>query len=419
MLIPQIQNSILQADFVSLQNVPRLVRIIIDNYERDGLQITIDRVLSPIQSDYFASASSPLLDLYLDIVCSVPTRYRDDLMVELIERFGSATTPQSRILAANLIPLVRKAGRVTIFWRQLADDPDQKVRLEIIKKLPDCHFNCGDIESILNHAGESEDDEIRRTVALVVGTTAPQMINLYLKLLRHRPTMESALESLKLVCENSGFEILFRPFRDAIEFYPEKCTRILLQLVPIADPKDHMWLYKAARRLRHCHEFIKLLHFFSRFFDVKRPFLKFFKVSRMNNWKERLLYAEQCVHFVDCFGDDLLVPAFAFAHDEAECVRAQAVEILVEIYRNNPECGQAMTSLLKSPWQQRMVLAKVMTIVGIKPWFERAARVLKRDAVFDVRISLQSRLRPSMSGIDRRLPSCRQDRLTDIYVPYP
>jgi hypothetical protein len=91
---------------------------------------------------------------------------------------------------------------------------------------------------------------------------------------------------------------------------------------------------------------------------------------------------------------------------------------LIEIYRHNPESGEAMTSLLKSSWQQRIVLAKVMTIVGIKPWFERAARLLKSDAVFDVRICLQNRLRPSASGIDRRLPAGRQDRLTDIYVPY-
>jgi hypothetical protein len=243
------------------------------------------------------------------------------------------------------------------------------------------------------------------------------MVNLYVKLLHDRQTMESALESLKLVCENSGFEVLFHPFTEAIEFYPEKCARVLLQIVPIADPNDHMWLYKAARRLRHCEEFIKKLHFFSSFLDVKRPFLKFFNVPQMRSWRERLLYAQQCVNFVDCFSDDLLVPALAFAHDEAECVRAQAVEILVQICRNNPESGQAMTWLLKSPWQQRIVLAKVISIVGIRPWFERAARILKSDAVFDVRFCLQNRVR-SMSGIDRRLPPVRQDRLTDLAVPY-
>jgi hypothetical protein len=114
-------------NFASLQNVPKLLHIIIDNYECDGLHITIDRVLAPLESDYFPSALSALLDLYLDIVCSVPTRYRDDLMVELIERFGSATDPQSRILAADLILFVRKPGRIAHFWRNLADDCDQKV----------------------------------------------------------------------------------------------------------------------------------------------------------------------------------------------------------------------------------------------------------------------------------------------------
>jgi hypothetical protein len=78
----------------------------------------------------------------------------------------------------------------------------------------------------LNQAAESDDDEIRRAIALAVGPTAPQMVNLYVKLLHDRQTMENALESFKLVCENSGFEVLFPPFKDAIKFYPEKCARV-------------------------------------------------------------------------------------------------------------------------------------------------------------------------------------------------
>lgn len=390
-LIPSIKQSIQSKETTKFQNVPKLVKIIIDNLGEAGLSIVVDDLLASISNCYLASPqmnTEEYLDLYVDTISAIPSRYRDDVLVSLVSQFIQSSDFKLRVLAVSLITLVRRNTRVEDAFRTLSSDSVPAVRLAVVNSLPNCNFNGPLIDSILSKAARDTCDQIRNSVASIIGSVSPHLNDLYIDLLTNPLSMEHALDSFSVMVESSGFEKFINAFASASSIYPEKCAQVLISCAPSVDQCEHRFIYKCAKIFRHVPLFITNLHSFSQSFENKRIFLKFFAVSQMENWRERLLYAQQAVLFVKDLGSSMFDIAVAFSNDEVASVRTESVRIFVELYQTDPSLAERIASLYESGWQQRLVLAKVIGETNLPPAFWEVAKILAVDSVPNVKYCL-------------------------------
>lgn len=387
-LIPSIKQSIQSKETSKFQNVPKLVKIIIDNLGEAGLSIVVDDLLTSISNCYLTfpqNSAEDFMDLYINTISAVPSRYRDDVLVSFVSEFIQSSDFRLRILAVNLVTLVRRITRVDDAFQTLSIDVNPAVRVAVINALPNCNFNGSLVDSILSRAVRDSCEQVRDSAASVIGSVAPHLCDIYIELLTAKSSMSRALDSFPAMVESSGFQKFVAAFSSAISEYPEKCSQQLIACAPAVDQCEHRALYKCGKSFRHIHHFISNLHAFSRSFENKRIFLRFFNVSRMSNWRERLLYAQQAVLFVKDLGADMFDIAVDFSKDDVASVRTESVRIFVELYQTNPTLAERISSLSDSGWQQRLVLAKVISETGLPPAFWEAAKTLATDSVPNVK----------------------------------
>jgi hypothetical protein len=335
------------------------------------------------------------LETYLDAASAIPSRYRDDALADLVAELYVSAEPALRVLAANTATLIRNHRLVGAHFQVLARDNDSWVRYQVVGLLRSCHFEGRLVEAVLTNAAVDPSEDVRRAAATVIGDVAPLLVDTFVDLLENPATMESALDSCVSVARYAGFESIAAGFRRASRDYPKKCARVLLELASAVDPGEHVLLFRAALLLRHCPTLIKKLHELSEVFETKRPFLRFFRAERMTSSAERLLYAKQCVLFVDSLGADLLGIALIFAHDESAAVRLQATEILIKLCRQDITVSEPIGSLVKSSSEQRLVLAQVIGAVGAVDGFEKAIGILTMDSAPNVRNCIAEVLKPA------------------------
>jgi hypothetical protein len=363
--VDKIQSFISPTDFISLQAVPLLVRVVINEFGSDGVTLVFTRILPTIEEAYTASSGSRrYLELYLDGISSVPGCYRERYVVGRIIQVVDSPNLHLRILSVHMITLVRRGCQVASAFLSLSRDCEAMVRIECLTMSKYCNFDETMLESVFREAAEDELECVRKAAAAVYGDVVPHYPGPYGALLSDPTTMCEALDSFISVAQYSGLDSVFVAFRVAVKAFPKRCARILLELAPIASPNDQPLLFKAGRLLKHCSTFVKSLFTFSRCFESVRPFSVFFNVSKMRDVRERILYANQCFLFISALGSELVEIALAFAHDEAPEVRLASVPILIALCKSDPTAIGAVSRLARSPREQRVVLAHVIQELG-------------------------------------------------------
>ena len=384
-LIPTIKHAIEHNEVDKFATIPKLVKIIIDNLDQAGITL-VDDLLMAIADCYVARQNKQdYLDLFLNSISSVPSRCRDDVLVDFIDRFASSAAPELRVLAANSIAIVRRQASVIEIFTKLAVDEDEAVRSEIVVSLPDCNFDSETIDAVLENACVDASPRVRNAAASVIGTVAPHLTELYVSLLQSPETMATALDSFGAMVEYAGLAPLFLAFAHASQVYPEKCAVVLLECSHNPMVTDDNLLYRCAKLLRHVPAFITRLYEFSRCFEWRCGFLRLFRIDRMRSAEERLLYAEQAALFASEFGARLLDVALDFARDEVAEVRDASVKVLVALFLADQSTAETISLLLHEPTEQRLVLAKVIGETHLAPAFWDTAKVLSHDPVPAVR----------------------------------
>ena len=397
-LVPNLKKSIRNGEMAKFQNVPKLVRIICDNLGDEGLDMVVDDILPTIASCYFSVPNKDkraFLDLYLNAVSSIPSRQRDEVLVNIISEFASATDFRKRVLAVHLITLVRRHHRVSAIFKDLSSDRVPSVRAVVVASLPNCNFDLPLIEEVLTNAARDYSFQVRNTAAGVLGPVEPKLVGLYVELLENSSTMERALDSFACMVEANGLGSILNAFMQAIRAYPEKCATVMVSYSSVIDSCEQKLWYKCAKLVRHVPTFIRKLYEFSKLFELRKLFLKFLNVKDMKDWRERWLYARQAALFASDFPDKILDIALVFAHDEAACVRSESAKIFVALYEKDQSKAESICVLLKCSWQQRMVLAKVISEAKLPVAFWEAGKSLAKDPVSNVKCCFAREIKES------------------------
>lgn len=419
-LLPNIMKTLQNKDQSAINTLPTLVKLSIDNLGQEGLDLFTNEVLPEIFNMYIKDPS--YLDLYCQAVASISTKYRDDVLVDLIGHFSTSEDYRHRVLAASIIYLVRRHNRVLAQFRSLASDPNEKVRIAIVCSLPNCNFSEIVIDGVVTAAAHDISPKVKKAVAKEVGYVSPQLTDLYIKLLNDFDTQESCLTCFAAMVKYSGFSIFFESFLKIIENYPDQAALTLLQVAPLVDPSEHRLLYQSSKKLRHNKTFIINFYHFTRSFTNREPFLKFFKISRMPDWKERLLYCEQSQYFVEDFGILLLHLALGFATDECKAVRFQSINVLTELVRKVPETVPSILSLANSSSAQKIILANISIniienrSVRSKPEETLVDSDIQKDLenetqIESVDINYQNELKKEFEEIKKKLEKDRDPRV--------
>ncbi|OHS96848.1 hypothetical protein TRFO_09743 [Tritrichomonas foetus] len=373
-------------------NLPKLIKIIVDNLDIEGLNLIESQILEFIVEIYLMATTpqiaNNIIDLYCELLSSIPSKYRDDVLVDTINKYSTASDHRLRILAVNIISLVRKNERVVSQFITFSKDKIPTVRAAVINCLQNCNFDSPVIELILTNAAKDHSSRVRNAAASVFGFLTPHLTDEYLQLLKNPSTTESALDSFQAMANFSGFSPFFDTFILIISAFPNKCAKVLIEYSPFVDASEHRLLYKCAKKLRSNFYFIENLYTFSRVFSNKERFLKFFNIEKMTNWRERALYAKICIDFVDDFKIDIIPIVFNFAYDTIEIVRNLSVDIMVKLVKIEPNSVYSIVHLVEGGWHQRLVLAKVLAQVGISEQLLETAQKLSHDSVSNVRYCL-------------------------------
>ena len=395
-IVPNLKKAIFTREVSKFGNVPKAVKSIVVNFGDEGLSLIVDEILPAITDCYLHSptdSSNNYQDLYLNAISSLPSRIRDDVLVEIVHKFAQSSDYRLRVLAVHTVPLVRRHCSVTAVFKDLAADELPVVRAEATSLLPNCNFDTDVIEEVVTKSARDLDFRVRNAAAYVFGNVAPRMLTLYLELLTNSATMEKALNSFVPVAEANGLEPLSAAFSTAIRSYPDKCAKVLVECAGRIDVSQHRLIFRCAKKMRHIPEMVERLYDLSAPFETKMPFLEFFVVSRMRNWREKALYAKQAVLFVQDLGSAMMDIAVDFASDENATVRDESVKIFLAIYQLHQNLADSISAVLQRTWQMRIVLAKLISEAGLPVAFWEAAKQLSTDSVELVRNCLANGVR--------------------------
>lgn len=365
-LVPHLKTGILSFHSPTLQSLPRLIKVVVLKLGENGLFLVKSELLITIERCYLLSdhkQSRQYMDLYCECISSLPTLYRDDTLVDSIDRNYASRDYRLRILAANLITLVRANSRVVLPFKVLSVDKVPQVRCAVLRSLVNSTFDSQLVESLMQNAVKDNSVIVRQVAAENFGIVAPHLLDEYLELLNNKSTTEYALRSFASVVNYHDFTSLFEDFNELIPMYPKLCASALIQMSTIVSDDEHRLLFRCAKLLRYEESFITNLHVFSSPFSNKEPFLEFFNADYFCDAGITFLYAEQCLLFVPDLGTKLFGVALIFADDSSTDVQDISVSIFTEMCKYDITSGKLINKLSEGTDRQKNVLQKIKQII--------------------------------------------------------
>lgn len=426
-LIPSAINNIKANNSDAMQNIPSLVKLIIDNHGYDGLSLVMDKVIPELITSYrkcLSSASKSTIKLIGDVLCSISSKFRDETLIEVITKSSCDPEPKLHILAAYLIPLVRDSSRVLSIFRSLSLDRVPQVRSELVKGLPNCNFDDSSIiKYILVNSSKDQNVTVRRSAAMIFGKVAPELIEEFSPLLESSDTVKAALKSVKEIVIQNGLAVISKSFQKACMMEPELSAAVLLNISKVVQEEEKSLLLNFAFLLKYTNNLTTHLFKFSQNFSDKEVFIDLLtpnidgKQMLERQWRTRKNLLEQAILFIPVLHEKLVKLAELFSKDSIAIIRNMSVDLWVALI-NDVTVGNGSESLNNEKdsnaiycddknivserrisiiakakvvlmnddnWHTRLVLAKIISAIGISNGFEDVAEKLSHDNISNVR----------------------------------
>jgi hypothetical protein len=323
-------------------------------------------------------------------------------IVQLIVKNAASSDSRYRVLAISLMRLVTDASRLRSPIYSLALDRVPAVRSALVKSLPDIPIAPSMAESLARTAAFDSSDCVRCAAAKAIPAVASHFVAEFNSLLRSPAAAKTALEGLPAMAAANSFAAFCESFAVAIELEPDSAASALVKCGRTLRDGQHMSALLFAEQLGSNRNFLNGLFEFSGHFRDRRQFLQFIDVKKASKWRDRMVILRQTILFVPLFARDVVGPAMQFADDEAAIVRDSSVVLWVRIIAQYGNAVADLAKLLEKKWQTRLVVAKVVRQLGVRPELHEIAERISKDEVANVRTCLirETALRPSP---DRRL----------------
>ncbi|EAY07527.1 hypothetical protein TVAG_125000 [Trichomonas vaginalis G3] len=361
-----------------------------------GEHLMRTEIFSVIISTIQTGSQRKVLDitqLAEEICASIPSDYRDDFTTEIIEKYYSSQDPKLRYLTTRLIPIVCDSQNIFPYISALANDDHPNIRAAAILSIS--FINCQDssLDKLLVDASEDTEICVQQSVASIIGSVAPHLVNVYKKFLVNQNTVRDAFPSFPNVVKANNFGQLYDAFVEAMKIDKNDAALALLETVKTADIDSEEYLYiKAASELMTFSPFAWRIHSFSERFQNKTDFLELLDPSRISDWRTRFAILKQCEEFVPELGSSLCRIAEIFSEDSTGYIRGESVNLWIALLKQSKNIKATMVErLTRGSWQKRMVLSKIIVSIG-KSGFEDVVELLKNDDIEIIRRFIQDNI---------------------------
>lgn len=389
-IVPKAREHILSRDPATLKQVPTLVKLLIDNLHEDGLNLVTKEIFTsfePLISHSNFSKRVTIVDTICETISHVSSRYRDKILIEMISIYSSKVESNFRILAAHLIPLVKKSQRVLNQFTALSLDRVIQVRQAVAKCLKDYIFDNQILKRTLFSLLKDQSLLVQRAAAANFGYIAPECINEYISLITNSDLAKAALKSMKAMVIANGFTPFYDAFQITMNYQPETSVVIVLNISRVVKKDELNMLFECAYKLRNSVALIQHLKKFSLVFEDKSCFLQILDPHDLKEWRERFFLIEQIIEFIEIFGNKLVNYAKELSKDPIAIVRSESVKLWAKLIEYDFSNAMEAKTLTET-FQQRLVLCKIIGKCGVKPYFQDVVESLSKDPISNVRLCL-------------------------------
>ena len=389
-IVPEIKNIIKGDKKNQFESIPTIIRLMIENYPEIGVMIVKNDIFNIIQETIQTSGSrkaADLTDLFVEIASTIPSYYRDEILVDLIHKYTTDPDAKIRHLAVSLIPVVRDNSRVLTYFQKLAKDKVPTIRGAVIQSLSNCTFDENIINSILVNGTKDSNLGVQQIAASVFGSIAPQLVKDFCRILKNPNTVRYAFPQMPQIVACNSFAEIFDAFDEAIKYDKNDGALALIETVKLVDVKQESALYiRAARQLASFQPFAWRIHDFAKSFSNKCDFIELLDPKGITDWRTRYALLKQCEEFVPEVSTSLARLAEIYSEDQVAYVRNESVQLWNLILKNDPTIkSECIERLMRGSWHKRMILAKLIGVYGSLRGFKDAAEKLANDPVENVR----------------------------------
>lgn len=317
----------------------------------------------------------------------------DTKTIDIISKQAVSPDARYRALAVSLIPVVQSMTpklRNIIF--SLTLDRVVTVRCGVVRCLCDSHLDTATIEALIRTSSNDKADQVRKAVAEVIGRLCPSFVNEFCRLLSSPSTVQNALQSLPAMVKANGFSPFLESLSLAVTEQPDTLAMALVAAAEHMRDGEEDLVLELADKLRGNRQLLDRLWELAQFFSDRTPFFSFLDISEAKTWRLRFAVLKQCLNFVELFGSSLVDLAEQFSNDETAIVRTTSAELWARMISAEPHVVYDLERLMTENWQTRMVVAKVIGLVGINDYLRPLATRLSRDPIRNVRYCLATRL---------------------------
>lgn len=440
-IIPKLIEKLHSFNEETFQNLPSFTKIIVDYFDRDGLDIINSRIfhlLEGMLSTANLSKPSLIFDGYFKCLVSISQKYKDKILAYKIQQFSASQESNFRIIAVRLIPYVEETQKIISNFTALSLDRVPLVRSTVIQSLTDpgiinpkildpnhnqdennsnenndnnntikdfkTRLGQKTVDSILNSSVHDLADSVQRTAATTIGIVAPHLIDPIKTFLSQRGTAKAALKSVKSIVIHNSFSVIYDAFKEAIKFQPENSCAVLINISKVTKKEEHPLLLECAKILKGYSTLINYLHKFSEAFDDKDIFLSFLDPTGQKRWRTRIGLLKQSILFIPTFQRRLVPIAKSFSCDEIAIVRNQSVELWAALLKSGDELIEKSKSdsattfndlceIISVGFHQKLVVCKVIGKLGYNDEkFGKVTDDMSKDPIPNVRICMARNL---------------------------
>ena len=394
--VPSVIQNIKDINLSSFENIPKIAKLAVDNFGVDGYTLVAKEILPEIVKEIKISGEkfAPIYaKLFIDTIKGVSSNFRDKLAIEQVKALSASSDVNDRVLAARVIPVVKDSDQILTQFRSLSNDRVEAVRIAIVDILSACKFDKSIVLYVLSNAVHDPSVKVRQHTASVFGKMPSTNLNDYTDLLRDEETGKIALKEFIEITKMNGIAAVTDIFSEVCNKYPEECVSILLDICKMMkQEEDEANVIKMCKSLVRNNTFAFHMYEFAKYFTNKEPFYELLSPARAKDWRLRHSLQHATLQFIPVFGARLIQYAVRYSGDLVAIIRDSVVPIWVELAKISEEAIEKINWLSTKGFKQRLIIAKVITTIGIGDKYYEIAERFAKDPVSNVRFCLASRI---------------------------
>jgi len=389
-IIPRIINNVMNRRSETYKEIPQIVKLVVESFYEEGLELILKEVVGFLNSEYRHSdiaSSNSLMKLYIDTVAAIPSRFRESALIDIIKTNTQSLNKRDRVLASLIIPLVADFSTVLSCFNDLACDSYSYVRSTLIKGLPNISYEHPDINRFFIKGCSDPMIQVRSAAASVYGNVDTCDLHRFIKLFEDDSTAKYCLNSLAPMIRFHGFLPFFSCFERLMEDNLNDTVQFIAdnpELIDEAIIVDLLYQYRF--------EPIVLKSLATIIFKLSdgEEFLCLLDADDELSWRKRRDMAMLCQKLFGFYGNRLLNITLKIANDKIAAVRNESVVLIANIILEK----KTLTDMepLYRHWHQRLILAKVVNIIGNPEYLSHMIERLRNDEVENVRNCLNNSL---------------------------